>query len=231
MSGGFAPRLTQTSFGVDGEVAFLASEHYSVKRDGVTLNAAAVVADVNGDKILASGTLVTPDNTGLYVPYSGVTDEAQTITIGGSGLTSFTLTFAGQTTTALDVAATAQQIEDALVALSNIGLGDVVVTGNVGGPFTVVFAGTLADTDVAEMTATPTGGTGTVTIATTIIGGAAGTPAVDPDVSGYLLESYNLKGGNEIGGIVIHGSVLSARVHPALDATIRAALKGRITFQ
>ena len=51
------------------------------------------------------------------------------------------------------------------------------------------------------------------------------------DVSGYLLESVNLKDGDVICGLLIEGSVLSARVTPALDATIRAAVKGRILFQ
>lgn len=88
----------------------------------------------------------------------------QTITIGGAGLTSFTLTFAGQTTASLDDAATAAQIQAALVALSTIGNGEVTVAGEVNGPFTVTFAGTLTGTS-SLLTATPTGGSGTVTVA------------------------------------------------------------------
>lgn len=230
MSGGFAPRLKRESLGVGGEVAFLASEDYTVKRAGVTLKASAVTADEDGNKILPLGTLVTPDVDGQYVPYSGATEEVQTITYGGSGLTSYTLTFDGQTTGSIAAAATAGQIQSALEALSNVDPGDVVVTGS-GSPFSVKFQGQYEDTNVPQMTATPTGGTGTVTIATATAGGAPGAPALDDDTSGYLLESYNLKDGDEIAGIVIRGSVLAARVHPAPDATTRAALKGRIIFQ
>ena len=51
------------------------------------------------------------------------------------------------------------------------------------------------------------------------------------DTSGYLLHAVNLKDGDVITGIMIEGSVLAARVTPAVDATIRTACKGRILFQ
>ena len=92
-------------------------------------------------------------------------NEVQTLTIGGAGLTSFTITYAGQTTGAIAEAATAPQIQTALEALSNIGVGDVAVSRN-GNVITVTFTGALGGTDVAQFTATPTGGTGTVTPAT-----------------------------------------------------------------
>lgn len=108
----------------------------------------------------------------------GAGNEHQSITFGGAGLTSFTLTYDGQTTASIDFAEgvepTAAEIQTALEALSNLAPGDVIVTGDLDGPFDVEFAGTLADTNVAEMTATPTGGTGTVTIAT-VSGGGTGT--------------------------------------------------------
>lgn len=116
--------------------------------------------------------------TGIYGPYS-VTDEVQTVTEGGSGLTSFTLTYSGQTTGSIAAAATAATVQAALVALSNVGAGNIAVTGAAGGPYTVSFRGTLADTNVAAMTATPTGGTGTVTIATTTAGGTEGAGGLD----------------------------------------------------
>ena len=98
------------------------------------------------------------------------TNEVQTITEGGSGLTSFTLTFDGQTTASIAAAATAAAVRAALEALSNIAPGDVTVTGSDGGPYTVTFKGQFAGENVPQMTATPTGGTGTVTIATTTAG-------------------------------------------------------------
>lgn len=108
-----------------------------------------------------------------YIGTSVVADganEAQTVTEGGSGLTSFTLTYAGQTTASIPAAATALQVRTALEALSNIEAGGVTVTGAAGGPYTVTFT---SGTDVAQMTATPTGGTGTVTVATATAGASA----------------------------------------------------------
>jgi hypothetical protein len=89
--------------------------------------------------------------------------SVQVVTLGGSGLTSFTLTFDGQTTTSLDDLETAANVEAALEALSSIPTGEVDVAGSNGGPYTVTFSGTLADTSAA-LTGTPTGGTGTTTI-------------------------------------------------------------------
>ncbi len=108
-------------------------------------------------------------------------NEIQSVTEGGSGLTSFTLTYSGQTTSAIPAASTAATVQTALAALSNIGTGNVVVTGNTGGPYIVTFTGALAGTNVAAMTSTPTGGTGTVTVATIQGGGPTGS------TYGYLL--------------------------------------------
>jgi hypothetical protein len=107
--------------------------------------------------------------------YDPGTDEVQTITEGGSGLTSYTLTYSAQTTTSITANAAASAVQSALEALSNIAVGDVAVTGSAGGPYTVTFGGALASTNVAQMTATPTGGTGTVTITTTTAGVASST--------------------------------------------------------
>jgi len=94
-------------------------------------------------------------------------NEVQLIVSSGTGGT-FTLTYSAQTTTALDWDSTAQEIEDALVALSNIAPGDVNVSGVVGQWF-VEFMGTLAATNVAQMTlddALLTGGSAIVTTIT-----------------------------------------------------------------
>lgn len=95
--------------------------------------------------------------------------ELQTVTKGGSDLTSFTLTHSGQTTGALSPTATAAQIQTALEGLSNLAPGDVTVTGANGGPWSVRFGGAHA-----ALTATPTGGTGTVTVASVGDGAASG---------------------------------------------------------
>lgn len=54
----------------------------------------------------------------------------------------------------------------------------------------------------------------------------------DTDVSGFLFESVNLKDGDVICGLIIHGSVLGARVTPSpVPAAIATAVAGRITIQ
>lgn len=99
------------------------------------------------------------------LPYSGDIGGTQVVTEGGAGLTSFTLTALGQTTASIAAAATAATVQTRLEALSNIGAGQVAVSGANGGPYTVVFGGTLLGVTVPLMTATPTGGTGTVAVA------------------------------------------------------------------
>ncbi len=65
----------------------------------------------------------------------------------------FRLGFAGQTTAALPTNATSAEIDDALESLSTIGSGNVAVIGPAGGPWTVEFVDSLADTDVALLDA------------------------------------------------------------------------------
>lgn len=102
--------------------------------------------------------------------YTSLTDgpwrnRRQVVTLGGTGLTSFTLTLSGQTTTSLSATATAAQVQAALEALSNVGTGNVVVGGAAGGPYYVKFSAVVSTaTAVAQMTSTPTGGTGTVNV-------------------------------------------------------------------
>ena len=67
------------------------------------------------------------------------------VTVTATGGT-FTLTFNAATTTAIAEAATAATVQAALVALASVGASNVTVTGSAGGPFTVTFTGTLANT-------------------------------------------------------------------------------------
>lgn len=147
---------------------------------GVAMGNASGSDFANADATDAWGATVVnaqyPPNE-VSVGYQGVwklaaagAAEVQTVTIGGSGLVSFTLTFTGQTTGAISATASAAAVQSALEALSNLAPGDVTVTGVSGGPYTVTFGGAYAGVDVAQMTATPTGGTGTVTVATSTAG-------------------------------------------------------------
>ena len=63
-------RTDATTVGLTDEVEFLASEHFTVKRVGITLDASLVGADANGDKIIKKGTVLARVNaTGRYAPY------------------------------------------------------------------------------------------------------------------------------------------------------------------
>lgn len=120
-------------------------------------------------------------NVQLYIDNVPGTNEVQTLTITGapSGGT-FTITYDGQTTSAIAYNAAAAAVQSALEALSNIAVGDVTCGGGAlpGTPVTITFGGSLAGTDVplATTTSSLTGGSSpTVTIATT----TAGDPSTD----------------------------------------------------
>ena len=96
-------------------------------------------------------------------------NEIQRLTEGGA-LTSYTLTYSGQTTSSISSSATATQIQSALEALSNIAPGDVAVVQISATVFDVYFQGALGGTDVTQMTSTPTDGT--LTVSTPQAGGS-----------------------------------------------------------
>jgi hypothetical protein len=98
-------------------------------------------------------------------------NELQLIASNGTGGT-FTITYSGQTTTARGWDDTAAEIQTALEALSNLAPGDVLVTG-VAGQWYVEFMGTLASTNVAQMTVDNTSLTGGDAAVVTIRAGAA----------------------------------------------------------
>ncbi len=65
----------------------------------------------------------------------------------------FTVTYDGQTTGGVAYDATAAVLQTALEALSTIAVGDVAVTGDAGGPWTMELKGTLAGLDLLNVTA------------------------------------------------------------------------------
>lgn len=116
-----------------------------------------------GDRWAAGGVdfeVGTCDPASGFGSYVCEVNEVQTVTQGG-GLTSYTITFSGQTTGAIAADATAAQIQTALEALSNVNPGDVSVT-KAGSVVTIEFTGQYAHTNVGQVTTTPTGGTATV---------------------------------------------------------------------
>lgn len=176
-----------------------------------------------------SGIELKYEADGRCSPYVGGVSEVQTVTITGTPTGgTFTLTWNGQTTAAIAYNATAAAVQTALEALSNIGVGDVAVTGGPGPgtAYTVTFRGALSDQDVAALTATAslTGGTTPgVTIATTTAG------AVDADEVGigHLFTSQVLPAGStgDIAAALFWDGEVITNYLPAastLDAQFRA---------
>lgn len=196
----------------------------------ITLDVSAFTAGTHyPNGYIPSGTnLAKITASGLYGPYT-VSNEVQTLTEGGSGLTSFTVTFGGQTTAANAALVTADQLKANLEALSTIGAGNVTVTGAAGGPYTVTFVGALAGTDVAAMTTTPTGGTGTVTVATGTAGGTEGSGGLEV-CAGHLFSSVKVPNTadttKDVGGaLLVHGFVKLSKLPFGLNANGQADCK------
>jgi hypothetical protein len=113
------------------------------------------------------------------VPTGTGVSEVQTITITGTPTGgAFTLVFNGSATTDIAYNATASTVQTALQALASVGAGNATVTGGPGPgtPYVVTFTGTLANTNVPQMTAVAnfTGGTTPAIAVTTTTGGAVG---------------------------------------------------------
>jgi hypothetical protein len=169
--------------------------------DTITLNngAGQVCVSYAPSAVLLGGTLeefrfCSPDPhifewlVGGDVITSGGTSEVQTATITGTPTGgSFTLTYAGSTTASIAYNATNTTVQSALLALPNLTTGDVTVAGSAGGPYTITFGGSIAGSNVSQITATSnlTGGTSpTVGVATT-------TPGTGGDSIGYRAPAVN----------------------------------------
>lgn len=119
--------------------------------DGITLSSAM-------ELILASLSGEAQPHVTQYVTLTSAT--------GGT----FTLTYKGQTTSALAYNASAATVQTALQALSTIGSGNATVSGSAGGPYTITMGGTLDLDALAKMTATSslTGSSPTIAVDTTV---------------------------------------------------------------
>lgn len=103
-----------------------------------------------------------------------VSNEVQSVDLTSlTAAKTWTLTFDGETTgnIAAKASATAAEVQAKLEGVSNVQPGDVTVTGETGGPFTVTFKGQYAGVNVPQMTGT--GQEGTVTVTTVTQGGQA----------------------------------------------------------
>lgn len=124
-------------------------------------------------------------------------NEVQRVAVDATAGT-FTLTFGGQTTAALAFNVTAAALQAALAALSSIGPNNVAVTGGPGNagattPYSVTFIGTLAGTNVAQMTSNGTlltGGTTHTATVTTVTAGVATAYNVERYVSVFPVDEF-----------------------------------------
>lgn len=99
-------------------------------------------------------------------------NELQLLLSNATGGT-MTLTYSAQTTSALAYNISTSALTTALEALSNIGVGDVLVTG-VPGAWYIEFQGALAETNVGQMTVDNTSLTGGDAAIATLRPGSAG---------------------------------------------------------
>ncbi len=122
---------------------------------------------------------------------AGGVNEVVTLT-EGTNITagSYTLTFGGQTTAAIQWNATAAQVQAALEALSTIGVGNILVTGMAGGltaaPATLTFVNALGNQNVGPVTSNQAGLTGTFTIAVPTTGVTSAKAFIE-DASGIIV--------------------------------------------
>lgn len=101
-------------------------------------------------------------------------NEIQTLSVPNT-VTTFTITANGGTTSTLAFGATAAQVQAALDAVSAVGTGNTSVSSAGTNPqiYTVTYVNGLGNQNLAQATGAVTGGTGTITAATTQQGGGA----------------------------------------------------------
>ena len=107
----------------------------------------------------------------------------------------FTLTFGGQTTSAIASNATAATVQSALQALSSIGSGNAIVTPAAGSGWQVRFVGTLAASYQVAISGNGSGLTGgsspAVSVSVVSAGGDAGNLASQTDPLGLVTRTYD----------------------------------------
>lgn len=168
---------TRTSFKRWGSIATFKT---IVTDESKTFDVNLLEANANVLGLFYKVTTPTPSGVGV--------SEVQAVTVNGAPTGgTFVLTFGDVATTDLPYNATAAAVQTALQALPSIGAGNVTVTG--AGPYTVTFAGTLANQNVAALSATGnlTGGTSpSVTVSTTTQGSSGQILTVTDDTTGIV---------------------------------------------
>lgn len=197
---------------------FTEGTHYTTNTNPMAFGRCVMKSGIPLGKVTASG---------LYAPYSGPTSEVQTVTItGGPTGGTYTLTFSGQTTTAIPYNATATQVKTALEGLSNINPGDVLVSGgpHPGTAVVVAFVGQYLGDDVAQMTASGsfTGGSSpAIAVATTTAGGGSSASDGTEVLAGFLVDGifFNPTSTKAAGALLWHGEVFAEQCPVPFDPT------------
>lgn len=163
----------------------------------------------------------TPPSASIATTTTGVAPvaEIQTITVTASGWT-FLITYSGQTTTALAYNISNTDMQTALIALSNIWPGDVVVTGwpwSISGsaPYTLTWSSALGNVAQPTTDATLlTWGAATAVVATTT-----------PGVNGVQeVQTIQIVGAGGTFTITYSGQTTSALPYGSSAAVVQAAL-------
>lgn len=160
----FAYKITKTDDGSPTATAAVASEYGIVSPE--TVERVAYNYGVSTYIVLSSSEL-SP---------LGAVNEVQSLVATGASSGTFTLTFDGQTTAAIQYNASAADVQTALLALSNVNSGDIVAAGGSlpTTPVTLTFGGQYAGQNVPQITATSSLVGGTAVVTTTTPGATAG---------------------------------------------------------
>lgn len=134
----------------DVSVSGSAGGPWTVEFTGNYANSDVVLMTGDGASITKAGTSYSVVVQTIVQGDPGL-NEIQKITQPGATGGTFTIEFLGQTTGNIAYNASAATVQSALEALSNVASGDVVVTGNASGPWSVEFKATYANTDVDLM--------------------------------------------------------------------------------
>lgn len=175
------------NYGPDSPVVYTGQKGSSVRAEQVThLLIDALTLRFTREEAAISGSILAQETT-EGVTISTGRNEVQQVTKGTHTGGTFTLTFEGQTTSNIDWDASASEVQTALVALSNIAAGEVAVTGNEQGPWTVTFQNGLGSSNRTQMTidgTNLTGGAGQAVTTVTEGQALANVPEVplDPDI-------------------------------------------------
>jgi hypothetical protein len=226
---------------VGGDPSWLGSAHGTDSTETITVDTTqGFVRETHfPNGFIPQGTPIGKNtSTKTYGFYNGLTNEVQTVTFAATTGGTFTLTWAGETTSAVawgTSGPSAATVQAALVALHSITADDITVTGSAGGPYTATFRGQYAGTNVAQMTSDASsltsGTTATITHNTTTAGGAAASTGIDV-LAGHLYTDLHVADGVTAYGaaLLTHGKVREARLPFPVDSNGKADVARSIRY-